>query len=292
MNVIWPEVRAWWWSKSIHKEGTIYHNYSGRAWRWGSCSFSHYMLIEDRDQRWLNKQHLWRARNFHVFQRVCFTILVVEKNMNCGVKLVWGIRKNTKECLFEDYMWHQYINWNLPVFECLFSILWLLKISIETTLSHGNMFMKCWRFKRSRYKFRDVPGSPVIKTSPSSIGSVGLIPSQGAKIPHALWSKPQNVSQKQYCNKFNKDFKERYKSSCTECKSANEKDGEESGAQETSHCVKRNFLSSLRISQNVYNSIILIIQKHRTFIWEIFHDFMVFFKDILLIISTLKERWI
>ena len=90
MNVIWPEVRAWWWSKSIHKEGTIYHNYSGRAWRWGSCSFAHYMLIEERDQRWLNKQHLWRARNFHVFQRVCYgeTILVVEKNMNCGVKLV------------------------------------------------------------------------------------------------------------------------------------------------------------------------------------------------------------
>ena len=34
---------------------------------------------------------------------------------------------------------------------------------------------------------------------PSSAGHV--------KIPHALWLKNQNIKQKQYCNKFNKDFK-------------------------------------------------------------------------------------
>ena len=29
----------------------------------------------------------------------------------------------------------------------------------------------------------------MVKISPSSIGGVGLIPDQGAKIPHALWPK-------------------------------------------------------------------------------------------------------
>ena len=34
-------------------------------------------------------------------------------------------------------------------------------------------------------------------------GGVG----RGAKIPHASGPKNQNIKQKQYCNKFNKDFK-------------------------------------------------------------------------------------
>ena len=50
------------------------------------------------------------------------------------------------------------------------------------------------------------PGSPVVKTS-SNAGGVGSIPGQGVKIPHALWPKIQNIEQKPYCNKFNKDFK-------------------------------------------------------------------------------------
>ena len=48
----------------------------------------------------------------------------------------------------------------------------------------------------------DFPGDPVVKTSPSN-----SIPGQGAKIPHTSWPKNQNIKQKQYCNKFNKDFK-------------------------------------------------------------------------------------
>ena len=36
---------------------------------------------------------------------------------------------------------------------------------------------------------RDFPGVPVVKISPSNAGSVGLIPAQGAGIPHALWPK-------------------------------------------------------------------------------------------------------
>ena len=36
---------------------------------------------------------------------------------------------------------------------------------------------------------------------------MGSIPGEGAKIPHASWPKNQNIKQKQYCNKFNKNFK-------------------------------------------------------------------------------------
>ena len=53
----------------------------------------------------------------------------------------------------------------------------------------------------------DFPGGPVVKTLPSSAGGAGSIPGGGAKIPHASQPKTHNVKQKQYCNKFNKDFK-------------------------------------------------------------------------------------
>ena len=53
----------------------------------------------------------------------------------------------------------------------------------------------------------DFPGGPVVKTSPSNAGGAGLIPGQEAKIPYASQPKNQNIKQKQYCNKFNKDFK-------------------------------------------------------------------------------------
>ena len=36
---------------------------------------------------------------------------------------------------------------------------------------------------------RDLPGSPVVKTSPSNAGGSGSIPGQGAKMPHASQSK-------------------------------------------------------------------------------------------------------
>ena len=36
---------------------------------------------------------------------------------------------------------------------------------------------------------RGFPDSPVVKTAPSNAGGVGLIPGQGAKIPHASWPK-------------------------------------------------------------------------------------------------------
>ena len=50
----------------------------------------------------------------------------------------------------------------------------------------------------------DFPGGPMIKTS--NAGSVGSIPGQGAKILQASWPKNQNIKQKQYYHKVNKDF--------------------------------------------------------------------------------------
>ena len=53
---------------------------------------------------------------------------------------------------------------------------------------------------------RDFPGSPGVKTSPSNAECAGSILGQTAKIPYVSW--PKNIKkQKQYCNKFNKNFK-------------------------------------------------------------------------------------
>ena len=62
-------------------------------------------------------------------------------------------------------------------------------------------------FLIKKYYLGDFPSSPVVKTLPSNAGGAGSIPGGGGKIPHASWPKKQNMKQKQYCNKFNKDFK-------------------------------------------------------------------------------------
>ena len=53
----------------------------------------------------------------------------------------------------------------------------------------------------------DVPGGPAVKALSSSAVRSSLIPGGGSKIPNALQSEHQNIKQKQYCKKFNKDFK-------------------------------------------------------------------------------------
>ena len=58
-----------------------------------------------------------------------------------------------------------------------------------------------------KVKLWDFAGCPVVKTLPSNARDAGSIPSQGAKIPRASGPKNRNIKQKQYCNKFNKDFK-------------------------------------------------------------------------------------
>ena len=47
----------------------------------------------------------------------------------------------------------------------------------------------------------------MVKTLLFNAEGVTSIPCQGARIPHALGPKNQNMKQKQYCSKFNKDFK-------------------------------------------------------------------------------------
>ena len=46
----------------------------------------------------------------------------------------------------------------------------------------------------------------MVNYSPSNAGGAGSIPGGGGKIPHASPAKSQNIKQKQYCNKFNKDL--------------------------------------------------------------------------------------
>ena len=56
------------------------------------------------------------------------------------------------------------------------------------------------------YLYQIFLGSPVVKTSPSRVRGGSFIPDPGANIPHTSWPKNQNIKQKQYCNKFSKDF--------------------------------------------------------------------------------------
>ena len=67
--------------------------------------------------------------------------------------------------------------------------------------------------RRSRFLLKylrwcdlDFPGGPVIKTLPFSEKGVGSIPGRGAEMSWVLQPKSQNIQQKQYCNKFSRDF--------------------------------------------------------------------------------------
>ena len=46
----------------------------------------------------------------------------------------------------------------------------------------------------------------MVETPPSNAGGAGSVPGLGAKILHASPPENQNIKQKQYCNKFNKDL--------------------------------------------------------------------------------------
>ena len=90
----------------------------------------------------------------------------------------------------------------------------------EPRISRGKLFCKgwinnkAWRYSTGNYILYPVidhnagtSRGPVVKTSSSNAVSVGSVPGWGAKIPHAFQPKNQNTEQKQYCYKFNKDFK-------------------------------------------------------------------------------------
>ena len=82
--------------------------------------------------------------------------------------------------------------------------MWLLKpCSHPENITHNSYYLLAPKAAH----VGDFPGGPVVKASPSNAGGAGSISGQGAKIPHASWPKNQNIKRKQYCNKFNKDFK-------------------------------------------------------------------------------------
>ena len=55
---------------------------------------------------------------------------------------------------------------------------------------------------------RDFPGGSEIKTLPSNAEGAGLIAiGIRSHMPHSQKKKSVNTKQRQYCNKFNKDFK-------------------------------------------------------------------------------------
>ena len=68
----------------------------------------------------------------------------------------------------------------------------------------GKKFTK--KKKNKKRPDGDFSGGPAVKISPSSAGGAGLIPGRGAKIPHVSQTRNRNIKQKQYWNKFNKDF--------------------------------------------------------------------------------------
>ena len=51
------------------------------------------------------------------------------------------------------------------------------------------------------------PGGPVVRTLPSAAGGVVSTPGWIPENPYVLWPKSQKIKQRQYCNRFNKEFK-------------------------------------------------------------------------------------
>ena len=71
--------------------------------------------------------------------------------------------------------------------------------SVDFTIFPQNIAVNYWSW--------GLPGDPMVKTLPDNARGAGLILGWGSKIPPASWPKKQNIKQKQYCDEFNKDFK-------------------------------------------------------------------------------------
>ena len=78
--------------------------------------------------------------------------------------------------------------------------------SLPATLSISSFYLEEDISRAIITSPRDFSGCPVVGTSSFNVGDANSISGQGAKISHASWPKNQNIRQKQYCNKFNKDF--------------------------------------------------------------------------------------
>ena len=71
----------------------------------------------------------------------------------------------------------------------LYTYLWLIHTVVWQKPTHYKAIILQLKMKKIKKERRAFPGSPGIKTLPSNPGTVGLIPGQGAKIPHASWPK-------------------------------------------------------------------------------------------------------
>jgi len=140
---------------------------------------------------------------------------------------IWGVSQDIRKLM----MW-----WKSP-FRKLFPIRWIRQREIgreciKYFYMYAFMFYTQWYSKKdfrllSRYSALwpklcsvrnkakgNFPGGPVVKTWPSNVGVVGLIPGRAAKIPHTSWPTPSKktpLKQEQYYGKFNKVFKKRNK---------------------------------------------------------------------------------
>jgi len=83
----------------------------------------------------------------------------------------------------------------------------LQKNCIDDEKHRSKLFLVHLRWSIKKRLNGGSPGRLVVKTLPPNAGHLGLIPGQGVKIPHASQGTGQIIKQKQYCNKFNKDFK-------------------------------------------------------------------------------------
>ena len=141
---------------------------------------------------WKGVPHL----NCPVTWGVIFKSVFKMKNPRLG-KVEWFAHwKAMKGCRWEPKVWDGETSVHLPVG--------------PTAFSRATEVSFCSLFQILHMK-NIVPGPSLavqwLKSLPSSPGDVSSIPGWGAKIPHVWWPKKQNMKQKQYCNRFNKDSK-------------------------------------------------------------------------------------
>ena len=87
------------------------------------------------------------------------------------------------------------------------SHMWLVAVMLDKCGCNRCMWEGDTPQTQSNIQTEDFTGGPVVKTSPCNAGVQVQSQDGRAKIPHAFWPKNRNIIQKQYCNKFNKDFK-------------------------------------------------------------------------------------
>lgn len=142
--------------------------------------------------------HIWNRtlKRFNVVLQVFINILYINID-------IYNILKTSA-----------FLYYHLSICELSNNIFWT-ELSRESYLS-WRIFTKCvWKQQhlfievcaQQEALCGDFPDFPVVKTLSSNAEGVGSIPGEIAKIPHTSWPKKQNIKQKQYCNKFSKDFK-------------------------------------------------------------------------------------